>query len=246
MPLVEADEPWPFQWEWSGSLREAGAAAPPPVLAAAPLFASMRRVSVFAGMSSDMANGPDTAVEVPVPDPLGSGACARGPAFEAFLREQHRALVQFLRRRTASEQDAEDAAQESMARLLRYTGTEPTSSWKPLLYRIATNVAHDQRRLAANRCGDKHVPLDDQELATESPTPEEQASRDQQIARLSRAILELPAKCQRVYLLKRVHGLSRAQIARRCGISVKMVEKHLATALVQLRRKVGAGAPGTF
>jgi RNA polymerase sigma-70 factor (ECF subfamily) len=43
-----------------------------------------------------------------------------------------------------------------------------------------------------------------------------------------------------------VHGLSRAQIARRCGISVKMVEKHLATALAQLRRKVGDGTPGAF
>jgi RNA polymerase sigma-70 factor (ECF subfamily) len=189
-----------------------------------------------------MANGRDTAVEAPAPGPPATVALA----FESFLREQYRALVQFLRRRTASEQDAEDAAQESMTRLLRYTGTEPASSWKPLLYRIATNVAHDQRRAATSHCDDKHVLLEEHELVTDAPTPEEQALRDQQIARLGSAILELPPKCQRVYLLKRVHGLSRAQIARRCGISVKMVEKHLATALVQLRRKVGDGTPGAF
>lgn len=197
-------------------------------------------------MSSCMANGRDIAADAAVTDSFESGVRTLVPAFEAFLHDQYRALVQFLRRRTASEQDAEDAAQESMARLLRYTRTEPASSWKPLLYRIATNVAHDQRRVATSRCDDKRVPLEDTELSADTPTPEEQASCDQQIARLSQAILELPAKCQRVYLLKRVHGLSRAQIARRCGISVKTVEKHLATALAQLRRKVGDGTAETF
>jgi RNA polymerase sigma-70 factor (ECF subfamily) len=43
-----------------------------------------------------------------------------------------------------------------------------------------------------------------------------------------------------------VHGLSRAQIAERCGISVKMVEKHIATALAQLKRKVGDSFTDTF
>jgi DNA-directed RNA polymerase specialized sigma24 family protein len=43
-----------------------------------------------------------------------------------------------------------------------------------------------------------------------------------------------------------VHDMSHAQIAELCGISVKMVEKHLATALAQLRRKVGDSSTDTF
>jgi RNA polymerase sigma-70 factor (ECF subfamily) len=170
-----------------------------------------------------------------LPDVPAAGA----HPFETFLRGQWRGLLQFLRARTATEQDAEDAAQESMARLLRYRESEPPSAWKQLLYRIAVNVAHDQYRAARTHHGNDHVALEGLDIAASEHTPEQRALYEQQLARLSRAILELPPKCQRVYLLKRVHGLSHADIASRCGISTKMVEKHLATALAQLRRKAG-------
>lgn len=159
--------------------------------------------------------------------------------FEGFFREHYRGLLQFLRRRTATEQDAEDAAQESMARLLRYRESQPLMAWKPLVYRIATNVVHDQFRTALAQRSKEHVALDEQEIAAVDHTPEERAAYDQQVSRLSAAILSLPPKCQRVYLLKRAHGMSRAQIAEHCGISVKMVEKHLAKALTLLRRRAG-------
>lgn len=174
------------------------------------------------------------------------GAHDNAHGFETFLRGQFRGLLQFLRARTASEQDAEDAAQESMAKLMRYRESEPPSAWKQLLYRIAVNVAHDQYRVALSHHNKDHVALDGLEIAAVEHTPEQRALYDQQVARLSKAILELPPKCQRVYLLKRVHDLSHAEIAGRCGISVKMVEKHLATALAQLRRKVGDSSAETL
>jgi RNA polymerase sigma factor (sigma-70 family) len=171
---------------------------------------------------------------------------ANSQHFDAFIRHQFRGLVQFLRARTASEQDAEDAAQESMTKLLRYRESEPPSAWKQLLYRIAVNVAHDQFRVALTHHRKEHVALDGLDIAATEHTPEQRAVYQQQVARLSKAIQELPPKCQRVYLLKRVHDMSHAQIAERCGISVKMVEKHLATALAQLRRKVGDSSTDTF
>jgi len=199
-----------------------------------------------------MSNSPDTALQTHLGQGPDADACRgadEGSDFEGFIRDQYRGLFHFLRRRTPSDQDAEDAAQESLARLLRYRETAPQATWKSLLYRIATNIAHDQSRLAVSHRNRSHVTLDGPasvELAADSPTPEERALQAQQIARLSRAILELPPKCQKVYLLKRVHNLKRAEIARRCGISVKMVEKHLATALAHLRREVGVGDTDPF
>lgn len=188
----------------------------------------------------------DSAPNLRLPQLAAAESRADGHGFDAFLREHYRNLVTFLRRRTASEQDAEDAAQESMTKLLRYRESEPSSAWKQLLYRIAVNVAHDQFRVSLTHYSKDHVTLDSQDIADTEHSPEERVAYDQQVARLSQAILELPPKCQRVYLLKRVHGLSRAQIADRCGISVKMVEKHLATALVLLKRKVGDSSARTF
>lgn len=193
-----------------------------------------------------MENKRESASIAPLPETPAIEVRATTQSFELFLQSQFRGLLQFLRARTASEQDAEDAAQESMTKLLRYRESEPPSAWKQLLYRIAVNVAHDQFRVAHTHHRKEHVALDGLEIAAVEHTPEQRAVYEQQVRRLSKAILELPPKCQRVYLLKRVHGMSHAQIAERCGISVKMVEKHLATALVQLRRKVGDSSTDTF
>jgi RNA polymerase sigma factor (sigma-70 family) len=198
------------------------------------------------GVNSGMDNKCDNTSDIPLLQSAVNEQRAEARSFDTFIREQYRNLVQFLRRRTATEQDAEDAAQESMTKLLRYRESEPASAWKQLLYRIAVNVAHDQFRSAFTHHSKEHVTLDEQEIATHEHSPEERADYEQQIARLTQAILELPPKCQRVYLLKRVHGMSRAQIAARCGISVKMVEKHLAAALVLLKRKVGDSSANTF
>ncbi|HTV85006.1 MAG TPA: RNA polymerase sigma factor [Dyella sp.] len=193
-----------------------------------------------------MDNKRESASFASLPDIPAIGAGEQAHSFDVFIRDQFRNLVQFLRVRTATEQDAEDAAQESMAKLLRYRDSEPPSAWKQLLYRIAVNVAHDQFRVAQTHRSKDHIGLDGLEIATAEQSPEQRAVHDQQMARLSQAIVALPPKCQRVYLLKRVHDLSHAQIAERCGISVKMVEKHLATALTQLRRKVGDWPVDTF
>lgn len=171
------------------------------------------------------------------PDPAG---------FEQFVSEQYRGLVKFLNQRTATRQDAEDAAQESMARMLRYHESAPAATWQRLLYRIAINVAHDQHRSAVSHRARRHVSLDERSLAAPDLSPEDQADHEQRLACLRDAIRQLPPKCQRVYLLKRVHGMSHAQVAERCGISVKTVEKHLAKALVKLRQKVGDMVAGTF
>ena len=193
-----------------------------------------------------MDNERDSASFASLPDIPAIGAGEPVQNFDVFLRDQFRSLVQFLRARTATEQDAEDAAQESMTKLLRYRDSEPPSAWKQLLYRIAVNVAHDQFRVAQTHRSKDHVALDGLDIAAAEQSPEQRAVYEQQMARLSQAILALPPKCQRVYLLKRVHDLSHAQIAERCGISIKMVEKHLATALAQLRRKVGDSPTDTL
>src|SRR3546814_1828401 len=61
--------------------------------------------------------------------------------------------------------------------------------------------------------------------AAEAPSPEEEAEHAQRAELLQAAILDLPPKCRRVYLLRHRYNLSHAQIATRCGISIKTVER---------------------
>ena len=67
------------------------------------------------------------------------------PLFERFLGEQRPMLINFLRGRGISLDDAQDIAQESLYKLTRYRDS-PAEALKPLLYRIALNALHDSRR----------------------------------------------------------------------------------------------------
>ncbi|MGH8234520.1 MAG: RNA polymerase sigma factor [Rhodanobacteraceae bacterium] len=174
------------------------------------------------------------------------GASADASRFDEFIRERYRDLVRFLQRRTVSTQDAEDAAQDSIVKLLRYRESVPASDWQRLLYRIAVNAAHDKFRDAQYRHTTAQVAVEDREVPSLWCTPDEFATHEQKLAWLRRAILSLPPKCQRVYLLKLTRDMTNAQIAVHCGISTKMVEKHLATGLATLRQKVGNLTAGTF
>ena len=151
--------------------------------------------------------------------------------FARFVRESGPRLVRFLARLRVREDDVQDVAQESIARLLRYRDSEPPGAWAALLYRIAINVARDRAR------HERHAPTANVEIDTiaADDSPEQHASDHEALARVRAAILRLPSRCRAVYLLHRMDGLSYPEIARRCGISTKAVEKHMSRALRELR-----------
>ncbi|MDE3210280.1 MAG: sigma-70 family RNA polymerase sigma factor [Pseudomonadota bacterium] len=174
----------------------------------------------------------------------------RGPAvsmlgdpaeFEAFVRGQREGLVQFLRRRTPLEEDAQDLAQESLFRLMRYRGHASTT-WASLLYRIAINALNDRLRRAHTHREAMHSTLDIDfaRIASPEASHEQRIADQQDLAMLQRALLGLPLRCRQIYLLNRIEGMSYAEIAGHCGISIKAVEKHISKALKLLRESLAA------
>lgn len=190
-----------------------------------------------------LAGGADAQVEVQSRSQSSDGhvELSLRRRFEAFLLEQRAALASFLRSRLPTEEDAQDAVQESMVRLLHYRDTEPPASWRPLLYRIAVNVAHDHARRAHSRCAGGHVSYEESlhALPSENPPQDERVAREQAAARLWEALMTLPARSQEIYVYNRIDGMSYTEIARHCGISTKAVGKHLARALLMLRQRLG-------
>lgn len=191
---------------------------------------------------STMGNGPDSAYRAALPASPAEAPVEDAIGFDAFVREQYDPLLHFLRR-SRMDDEPEDVAQESLARFLPYAGRQPRAAWKPTLYRIAINLVNDRLRRKRFRQTYQHVPLEGLEVASDAPDLEEAAALAQQQARLREAIRALPPQCRQVYLLKLVRDMTNAEIARRCGISTRMVEKHLANALLHIRRRFGSAAP---
>lgn len=165
---------------------------------------------------------------------LPSGREDNSELFERFVHERVPLLLRFLGRLRVHEDDAQDVAQESVARLLRYRDREPPEAWAALLYRIAINVTRDRARRHRHAPPSESSDPEPDAIAAED-SPEQHASDQQALARVRAAILRLPPRCRAIYLMHRIDGLSYPEIALRCGVSTKAVEKHMSHALRELR-----------
>jgi RNA polymerase sigma-70 factor (ECF subfamily) len=157
------------------------------------------------------------------------------------IRRYHDSLIRFLRQRLRVKEDAADVAQEAYIRMMQYEGSTKILSPSSMLFRIAINVARDLGRAEAVRQVSDQVPLDGIELASPQPSAEREIAAAQDLNLLYDAIEHLPPKCRTVFLLSRAQRMTYPQIAAHCGISVKMVEKHISHALAICMKKVGGG-----
>jgi RNA polymerase sigma factor (sigma-70 family) len=170
------------------------------------------------------------------PSPADDG---REPlSVQDIIRRHHSALLSFLRLRLRISHDADDVAQESYIRLMQYEGSREIRSPSSMLFRIAINVANDLGRSElACRAFDK-CSIDDVELVSELPSVEREMGACQDLELLLTVIAELSPKCQKVFLLSRVQLMTYPEIALHCGISLKMVEKHISRALAVCTKRI--------
>lgn len=155
------------------------------------------------------------------------------------IRNHHDSLIRFLRQRLRVKDDAADVAQEAYIRMMQYEGSREIHSPSSMLFRIAINVANDLGRSEQARRINDQTSIDGMDLACGAPPVEREIAAQQDLTLLYDAIERLPPKCQRVFLLSRVNHMTYPQIAAHCGISVKMVEKHIGHALAICMKKVG-------
>ena len=164
---------------------------------------------------------------------------------QEIIRSHHSALISFLRQRLRVSQDADDVAQETYVRLMQYEGSREIRSPLSMMFRIAINVANDLGRSELARRASHQCPLDDVELVSDAPSVEREIEACQDLELLYAAIAELSPKCRQVFLLSRARQMTYPEIARHCGISLKMVEKHISRALAVCAKKVGGRRGGT-
>jgi RNA polymerase sigma factor (sigma-70 family) len=176
---------------------------------------------------------------------LLSTSCYDRVSVQEIIRHQHDALIKFLRRRLSIAEDANDVAQETYIRMMKYEGSQEIRSPSAMLFRIAVNVANDHGRAAQARCVSGHLQIEEVDVVSELPSAERTVSAHQDLERLLDTIETLPPKCKQVFLLSRARGMTYPEIARHCGISIKMVEKQISKALAVCLREVGGSDGAT-
>jgi RNA polymerase sigma factor (sigma-70 family) len=159
-----------------------------------------------------------------------------GALVHDLQRSEERRLRRFFMRRFRNAALAADATQETFLRMLDAAPKTIIENPQAYLFQVAKSVARvTSARLAAD--SDLFVPaILGENQAEDAPDPERIVNGRQSVILLARAIEKLPNRCQEVFILSRLHGLSNGEIAIRLGVSRNMVEKHIIKALIHCRK----------
>jgi RNA polymerase sigma factor (sigma-70 family) len=155
-------------------------------------------------------------------------------AFEEIYRTEQKRLLHFFRRKIGPG-DASDLVQETFVRVWQSGAFDRLDNPQGYLTRTAQNLLIDlARKRQRNAC--TICPLDE---ARDAPLPPHQEWVIQALelrAAYRRALLALPRRTRRIFLMNRCKGMTYRQIAEHFGVGVNCIEYHMMRALSCLRR----------
>jgi RNA polymerase sigma-70 factor (ECF subfamily) len=155
---------------------------------------------------------------------------------ETYL-ENELALKRFLRRFIKSREGADDLAQEAFLRAFAAEPGRLIVSPKAFLFKVARNLALNELARQSTAATEPIGDFEGQEVLEDSSQAAVDDAVDgrERIRMLAAAIAALPPQCAKVFILRKMQGLSQKEIAARLNISVRTVENHVALGLVRCK-----------
>lgn len=150
------------------------------------------------------------------------------------------ALKRYVMRIVHAENDVEDVVQEAFMRAYKTEGDSDIRQPKSYLFRVAKHVALNQIRQKVNRPTDYIEDSDPASVLVEEWTLEDEVLAQERLGIHCMAVAALPPKRRKVYLMRKVYGMSHKSIADSLGITISTVEAHLAKAFKECHLHVKA------
>jgi RNA polymerase sigma-70 factor (ECF subfamily) len=147
-----------------------------------------------------------------------------------------RRLLELLRRKGRSQEDAEDLIQEAMLRLHLWGQEEPVANEEAFLRHAVRNLSIDQHRrdrLDLRR----ELPLEEVDHATPliapDANPEDRVEAQQRLGHIKDMLDAVSLRTREIYFAHRA-GYSYAEIAAHMDISNITIKRHIARALLAI------------
>lgn len=154
-----------------------------------------------------------------------------------FIREilaHEDALVRYLGRHWRKQEEVLDLRQEVYVRVYETAASSRPLTPRAFLFATARNLLIDrvrrQRVVSIEAVGD----LESLNVLVDELSPEQHLHGRQELFRLTQAFDDLPPRCREAVWMRRVDELPQKEIARRLGITQKVVEKHITLGMRRL------------
>lgn len=172
-------------------------------------------------------------------------ARATPATLDAFLAQVERRAFRMAELQLRQREDAMDAVQDAMLRLVRHYREKPAEEWAPLFWGILRRRIVDlQRRrkvrsIVVNWLGGGHDSAGDElpawEPADQGPGPLDRLHDAQSYADMATAVGTLPRRQREAFMFRVLEGLDVAETAAVMGCSQGSVKTHLSRAMHRLR-----------
>ena len=146
---------------------------------------------------------------------------------DAYAREFSGALTRYFAKRGCQQATIDDLVQEVFMRLAKRAEGDAIENPEAYLMQTASSVWHSHLRYRQRRAHGDHIEFSEEIHAGEHFSPERVLEGREKVQQLVDALYELPARTRQVYVQCRIDGMKRKDAARRLGISVSAIEKHL-------------------
>ena len=130
-------------------------------------------------------------------------------------------------------EDVEDIVQETFVRTYEAKQKSKILNLRAYFFTTARNLSLKHLDLHANKITDYLEDLGISEVYDDRPSLESEYEANKQFSIFCEAVRELPPQCRRVLILKKVYGLSHADIAKRLEITVSTTNQHLAKGIAR-------------
>lgn len=164
---------------------------------------------------------------------------------DAFLAQVERRAFRMAELQLRQREDAMDAVQDAMLRLVKHYRDKPATEWAPLFWGILRRRIVDLQRRRKVRSivvgwlgggrDDDGDELPTWEPADHGPGPLELLRDAQSYADMAAAVRQLPQRQREAFMLRMLEGLDVAETARAMGCSEGSVKTHLSRAMHHLR-----------
>ena len=164
---------------------------------------------------------------------------------DAFLAQVERRAFRMAELQLRHREDAMDAVQDAMLRLVKHYRDKPAMEWSPLFWGILRRRIVDLQRRRKVRSivvgwlgggrDDDGDELPSWEPADHGPGPLDRLHDVQSYADMAAAVRQLPQRQREAFMLRMLEGLDVAETARAMGCSEGSVKTHLSRAMHHLR-----------
>jgi RNA polymerase sigma-70 factor (ECF subfamily) len=186
------------------------------------------------------------ALDTDIPTRHGFGDIRETPAtLDAFLAQVERRAFRMAELQLRQREDAMDAVQDAMLRLVRHYRDKPAIEWAPLFWGILRRRIVDLQRRRKVRSivvgwlgggrDDDGDELPAWEPADPGQDPLGRLHDVESYADMAAAVRKLPTRQREAFILRMLEGLDVAETARAMGCAEGSVKTHLSRAMHQLR-----------